>query len=261
MNRVQQLKFCRSDFVLWRQQVVAKTNTSPYAGNYTFRLSPPLATNNALTDGSGFGTMTVSTKGLIKWTAVLANQAKSNQLGVLIDPPSLQGQATVLKGGRWSFYVPSKSGDALTGEMTFTTNGTFAGDVKWFAPGFVGLTNLATQTNQNVKMNGARYTPATSAPPFNWTNGVLTISGGGLAEPIVTPVQWQTNGAFLISSNPHHIQLFVTNATGFIGGSFTPPGSNTLARLRGAVLQSSNSAAGYVPHLPRHGGFELRRAP
>jgi hypothetical protein len=205
--------------------------------------------------------VTVDAKGNIKWTAALANQAKIGKAGVLLDPSVFKGSAKVLKDGRWSFYVPSKSADALTGEITFATNGTFTGNVKWFAPGFVTLTNQSA-TNQNVKMTGARYTPAPPASPLHWTNGVLTIFGGGLTNPIVTPVTWQTNGSFLISSNPHNIQLFVTNATGFVGGSFTHPTSNTLTRLRGAVLQSSNSAAGFFPRLqPRHGGFELKPAP
>ena len=112
-----------------------------------------------------------------------------------------------------------------------------------------------------MKLNGSRYTPPATARPFNWTNGVLTISGGGLAAPIVSAVELQPNGSFLISSNPHNIQISVTNATGFVGGTFTHPASNTLTRFRGVVLQSSNSAAGFFPHLPLNGGFQLRPAP
>ena len=244
-----------SDAALWRQQVYGKTNPCPLAGRYTFQLSPPAATNNALTDGSGFGSLTVDAKGRVQWSATLANQAVRNRAGALVNLPPLKGTATVLKGDRWSFHFPSRAGEALVGDARFFTNGTFNADTKWFSPGFGIL------TQQIVKLNGARYTPPVSGPPFNWTNGVLTISGAGLAAPIVTAVAWQTNGAFLISSNPHNVQLFVTNATGFVGGSFTHPASNTLTRLRGVVLQSSNSAAGFVPHLPKHGGFELKRAP
>ena len=244
-----------SDAALWRRQVYGKTNPCPLAGRYTFQLSPPAGTNNVLTDGSGFGSLTVDARGRIQWAATLADQAALNRAGALVALPPLKGSATVLKGDRWSFHSPSKSGEALAGDARFFTNGTFNADVKWFSPGLPG------QLNHNVKLNGARYTPPVSGPPFNWTNGVLTIFGGGLAEPIVTAVAWQTNGAFLISSNPHNIQLFVTNATGFVGGSFIDPALNTLTRLRGVVLQSSNSAAGFAPHLPRHGGFELKRAP
>jgi cyclophilin family peptidyl-prolyl cis-trans isomerase len=232
-----------SDFVLWRRQVYGKTNSSPYAGSYTFTLSPPLATNNLLTDGSGFGTATVDAKGRIKWTGVLANGAV------------LKSKANELKGGVWSFYYPTKLGEALAGEAKFTTNGTFSGNVKWFSPGFLSL------TNQNVKLTGARYTPPTSGRPFDWTNGVLTISGGGLLQPIVSDVVVQPDGSLTVISNAHNIQINVTNATGLVGGTFQYPGSNTLTRLRGAVLQSSNTAAGFAPVSPRSPGFELRRAP
>ncbi len=243
-----------SDAALWRQQTYGRTNPYPLAGRYTFQLSPPALTNNALTDGFGFGSLTVDTLGRVKWSATLANQVVRNRAGALVNLPPLKGTATVLKGDRWSFHFPSRAGEALVGDARFFTNGTFNADTKWFSPGLTGQLNY-------VKLNGARYTPPVSGPPFNWTNGVLTISGAGLTNPIVTAVAWQTNGSFLISSNPHNVQLFVTNATGFVGGSFNHPTSNTLTRLRGVVLQSSNSAAGFVPHLPKHGGFELKRAP
>jgi cyclophilin family peptidyl-prolyl cis-trans isomerase len=233
-----------SDFDLWRQQVYGKTNASPYAGKYTLTLSPPLATNNAATDGSGFGTATVDSKGRITWTGVLAN-------GI-----PLKTKASELKGGAWSFYYPTKSGEALAGEAKFTTNGTFSGNVKWFSPGF-----LPSLTNQNIKLTGARYTPPASGRPFDWTNGVLTISGGGLAQPIVSDVMVQPDGSLSVVSNTHNIQINITNATGLVGGTFQYPGSNTLTRLRGAVLQSSNTAAGFAPVSPRSPGFELRRAP
>jgi len=244
-----------SDFVLWRQQVYRTTNSYPHAGSYTFQLTPPEAPNNGLTDGSGFGTLTVDARGRIKWSATLANQANLNRAGVLADLRPLRGRATVLQGDRWSFYFPSLKGEALAGGARFTGGSNFNADVVWFSPGF------PDKTNQNVKLLGSRYTPPAAGRAFGWTNGVLTISGGGLAEPIISAVELQPNGSFLISSNPHNIQISVTNATGFVGGTFTHPASNTLTRLRGAVLQSSNTAAGFAPHLPRHGGFELKRAP
>ncbi len=246
-----------SSFNLFRQQEYGKTNPSPYAGNYTFVLTPPVATNNGATDGSGFGTVTVDAKGRIKWTATLANQVNVARDGTLLDAKSIKGKAVILKDGRWSFYYPSKTGEALGGEMQFATNGTLKGELKWFSPLFPAQTD---PTNQTVKVYGSRYAPPTGRP-FAWTNGVLTISGGGLANPIVTPVELQSNGAFLISSNPLNIQIVVTNATGRVGGTFNYPGSNTLTRLSGTVVQSSNSAAGFAPHLPRSAGFELKRAP
>lgn len=245
-----------SDVVLWRQQVFGATNPCAYAGSYTFNLTPPASPDNGLTDGSGFGTVTVDARGRINWSATLANQAKLNRAGVLADVPPLRGRAAILKGDRWSFYYPSLKAEAFAGDARFTGGSNFNSDVVWFSPGFADI-----KTNQNVKLHGSRYTPPATPRAFDWTNGVLTISGGGLTEPIVSAVELQPNGTFLISSNPHNIQISVTNATGFVGGTFTHPASNTLTRLRGAVLQSSNTAAGFAPRLPRHGGFELRRAP
>jgi cyclophilin family peptidyl-prolyl cis-trans isomerase len=245
-----------ADFNLYRQQALPKTSNSPFAGRYLFHFTPPYNTNNGATDGSAFGVATVDARGRIKWTVTLPTQGKLARDGRLLDVKPLAGRAATLWQGRWSIFYSSRAGEALVGEMQCATNGFLDGGVRWFSPLFTNA-----QTNQNVGAKGWLYTPPASGRPFAWTNGVLTLRGGGLTNPIIAAVEQQANGTFLISSNPHNIQLFVTNATGFVGGSFIHPTSNTLTRLRGAVNQHSNTAAGFFPRQPRSGGFELRAAP
>ncbi len=226
---------------LWREQTFSPTNPAP-AGLYTFNLSPPLSGNHDVTDGSGFGNVTVDSAGRVEVTGLLANNV------------ALKQKTALLKGNRFPFYYTVKKGDSVIGLPSITTNGTFTSNVRWFAPGFPG------NTNQNIRLNGSRYTPPPQARLFGWTNGIITLSGDGLAEPITSEVVLEEDGTFSVPSNPHNIQINVTNANGRLGGTFTHPVSQVATVLRGAVLQSSNSAAGFFPS-GTNGGFTIRRAP
>ena len=228
---------------LWRVPSFGPTNPAPLAGDYTFQLSPPQAANNGVTDGSGFGTLAVDAKGRINLTANLA------------DGVSFKQKSTVLASRRFVFYSTTKKGDSVVGLGAFDASNSLHSVVKWFGPQFPGA------TNQNLLLNGARYTPPPQQRLFDWTNGLVTLSGDGLAAPLTAAVMLQDDGSLTGGANTNHLQLTFTNATGLFGGSFTHPASSATTVLRGAVLQSSNTAAGYFPGAARGGAFEIRRAP
>ena len=232
-----------SEYTLWRVQTFGKTNPAPQAGQYTFNLSPPTDTNSGVTDGSGFGTVTVDAKGKITVAGTLANGAAFKQ------------KTALLAYGRWPFYYTAKKGDSVLGLVQFNTNDTFSADVKWFGTNFPG------GINQNQILRGSPYIPPSQARLFDWTNGIITFDGAALAGSVTSDVELHEDGSFSVPSNPNNIQLNVADATGLITGSFTHSGSNAPVAIRGAVLQSSNSAAGYFPGSPHKGGFTIRRAP
>ena len=234
-----------SPFNLWRVQSYTATNPATAAGTYTFNLSPLRDTNSAVAGGSGFGSVTVDSLGHITVS------------GLLADGAAIKQSASLLKGDRWPFHASIKKGDAVLGLARFTSNHTFSADVKWFGPGFPGA------TNRSARLDGSPYTPPSpSARLFDWTNGLVTLSGDGLAEPVTAEVTLSEDGSSLtVSPNTNSLQLTVTNATGWVSGSFTHPVSHALTVLQGAVLQSSNRAAGFFPGSPRNGGFMMHRAP
>jgi hypothetical protein len=232
-----------SPFTLYRRPSYGRTNGSPYAGRYTFTLSPTTTTNNGVADGSGFGTAVVEKSGRIKWS------------GALADGVTMKQTSYVLKDGRWPFIYKQRKGDGVAGMATFTTNGTFSGNVRWFAPDFLG------GTNQVVRLNGSLYTPPSQARLFNWTNGVVRLSGDGLAEPLTSDVTLHEDGSFTVLANTNQIQLTLAETTGLITGSFKHPASNVITKLQGAVLQSSNRAAGFFLGTPRDGALEIKSAP
>jgi hypothetical protein len=86
----------------------------------------------------------------------------------------------------------------------------------------------------------------------------MALSGGDLPAAIFANVILNADGSFAIPSNPNNIQVSLQAATGGITGSFTHPVTAALTPLRGAVLQSSNMAAGFFPGGTRNGAFTIR---
>jgi hypothetical protein len=125
------------------------------------------------------------------------------------------------------------------GFALFNSNRVANSTARWFSPDFPG------RTNQVVRFFVSPYTPPSVARLFNWTNGVVQIAGSDLPAPISASLLLNEDGSFTIPSNPNNIQLDVADATGVLTGSFTHPTSLALTPLKGAVLQSSNIAAGY----------------
>ena len=82
--------------------------------------------------------------------------------------------------------------------------------------------------------------------------------GGGLPAALFANVLLNDDGSFAIPSNPNNIQLGAPDATGGMTGSFTHPVTSALTPLRGAVLQSSNMAAGFFPGGTSSGAFTIR---
>lgn len=217
------------------------TNTPKSMGRYTFLLYPTADTNVLSGDGYGSGTMTVSSRGRI---------TMSGRLG---DGATIKQSTYVAVGERWPFYSTAYLGrGGVLGFGLFNSNNLINTSVRWFSPDFPG------RTNQVVRLAVSPYTPASSARLFNWTNGVVTLSGGGLANPLSASLLLNEDGSFTIPSNPNNIQLTVTDATGLLAGSFTHPGTLALTALKGAVLQSSNIAAGYFGSGTNNGSVVIK---
>ena len=233
---------------LWRVQSYAGTNSAPAAGRYTFNITPPTGTN-AVSDGSGFGTMTVDALGRVALSGELGDGEAFTEKAAKKFKPAL------LKGNRFAFYAPAYQGrGGVLGLATLESNNTFTASGKWFGP------NFPSQNGQAVRILGSPYTPP-PARVFEWTNGIVTLSGDGLTNTLQSEIMFETNGTLTVLANTNNVQLQVAPGTGLITGTFAHPTSNVLTALRGAVLQGSNSAAGYFPGPLRNGSFILRPAP
>jgi len=226
---------------LWHVEKFTSANPAPQAGTYSFLISPTMDTQLAAAGGYGFGSVVIDTLGRIKMTGTLANGTAIRQTSAM------------LAGDLWAFYASAKAGrEVLLGVPSFASNNVFNADVKWFSADFPG------KTNQNARLSGSPFVPPSQARLFNWTNGVMALSGGDLPAVIFANVILNADGSFAIPSNPNNIQVSLQAATGGITGSFTHPVTAALTPLRGAVLQSSNMAAGFFPGGTRNGAFTIR---
>jgi len=216
-------------------------NPSPRQGNYSFLLSPSLDIN-APVSGYGSGTVTINSLGRAKIS------------GTLADGATFTRTTRLCRGDLWPFSgAARRGGGSLVGWALFDTNGiTFDGDVKWFSP------NLPGNTNQNVILHGSHYDSPTQMRLLNWTNGVVTLSGGGLNGALAANVMLNEDGSFTILSNPNNIQLNVVESSGILTGTFVYPGTLAVTPIKGAVLQSSNIVAGFFQGSSGRGSILIR---
>jgi hypothetical protein len=169
------------------------------------------------------------------------------------DGASIKQTTSILRGERWPFFSSAYLGrGAVMGFGLFNSNHVINATARWYSPDFPG------RTNQVVRLAVSPYTPPSLARLFNWTNGVVRLAGDGLATPLSADLVLNEDGSFTIPSNPNNIQLDVTDATGLLTGSFTHPVSLALTPLQGAVLQSSNIAAGYFGSGTNNGSLLIQ---
>jgi cyclophilin family peptidyl-prolyl cis-trans isomerase len=226
---------------LFRVQKYSTTNPAPAAGQYTFLVHPSNNTNAPSADAYGFGSVTVDALGKIKMT------------GALADGVPIKQTTSITKGDRWALYAPAYTGrGGLIGFGQFLSNGEINNVIRWASPDFPG------NTNQLLTWSASPYVPPAQARLFNWTNGVVTLSGDDLAAPLTIDVILNEEGSFTPLSNPNNLQLTIPDAAGFFTGSFTHPVTQALTPLRGAVLQSSNIAAGFFGAGANNGAVLIR---
>jgi cyclophilin family peptidyl-prolyl cis-trans isomerase len=230
-----------SEGVLFRVQKYSGTNVPASKGRYTYLLYPTADTNILSGDGYGYGTMVVSSRGRITMSGHLGDGVPIKQI------------TSILKGERWPLFAQASLGrGAVMGFGLFTSNHVINSTARWYSPDFPG------RTNQVVRFAVSPYTSPSLARLFNWTNGVIQLAGDGLAAPLSANLVLNEDGSFTIPSNPNNISLDVADETGLLTGSFTHPVSLALTPLKGAVLQSSNIAAGYFGSGTHNGSVLIR---
>lgn len=230
-----------SDGALFRVQTFTGTNTAASAGRYTYLIYPTADTNVLSGDAYGYGTMVVSTRG------------KITMAGKLGDGASIKQSTSIVEGERWPMFSLAYNGrGGVLGFGLFTSNHIINASVRWFSPDFPG------NSNQVVRLALSPYISPSVARLFPWTNGVVTLAGNNLPGPLSTSLVLQEDGSFTIAPNTNNLVLTVSGATGLVTGSFKHPVSQALTPLQGAVLQSSNIAAGYFGSGANNGSFLIQ---
>jgi hypothetical protein len=198
--------------------------------------------------GDGYGTVSISTAGLVSWSGLLADNTSV--------APAL---VSVSKFGQWPLYLPlyGKLG-SLSGWIQFTNDSTFAGEVHWFRVGADGNLYKNGFTN-SLSITGSSFTPGSSKiPVLQPTNLFLTLGGGGLGANLTNTLTLSDTGKFATNTgNGLKLTLSVAPGTGVIIGTFLDPQSKQPATIKGVVLQQQSNAAGFFLSTNASGSFLL----
>jgi hypothetical protein len=201
--------------------------------------------------GNGYGTVSISTAGMVSWSGVLADNTS-------VAP----GEVSISKFGQWPLYIPlyGKLG-SLSGwiNINTATASTFAGAADWFRVGVDGKLYKAGFTNA-LSLAGSPFTAGSSKIPVLDTNSfVLTLSGGGLGTNNLTnALTLYDTGKFETNNGDiSKLTLSVTPGTGVISGSFLDPLTGLKATIKGVVLQEQTNASGFFVSTNATGSFLL----
>jgi hypothetical protein len=134
----------------------------------------------------------------------------------------------------------------LVGPITFqpAAAADFSTNLKWMRPPTHLLYTAGFDTW--LLANGAGYeTPAPGTAPVPFTSGTFCLSDGELSNPIMEPVQFNTNGTLIFTgSNANAIHVNITRGNGFFTGSFLDPASNLRVPFYGLLYQNQVSPGG-----------------
>jgi hypothetical protein len=205
-------------------------NPSPLAGNYTMVL--PWATGTvAAPGGDSYGVGTVNTKGVL------------SMAGELADGATFSVAAPVSQGGQWPFYVYAAPGkDAVLGWVT-VSNGLSGTNVNWSKAAGKGPLYQAGFGNVLQLVGSPWQAPAKESAALTLANPAVTLSGGGLTEPLTDPVDLQD---FLTYAGDN-LTLSIRPSNGSFSGWFISPAGGGRHTISGVVLQNEGRALGLFP--------------
>ena len=242
--------------LLGRRAVYAlKPNDAPQAGRYTMVLGGIPGTDNS-PQGDGFGTVTVSARGVITLAGTLADGTKVMQA------------ATLSREGDWPLYISlyKGGGGSLQGSPVFASppGRDLSASGKWFRPAMIKTIYPAGFAVETA-INGSRY-----VAPIGKTNRVVAISnalvrltGGSFASMMDFPVLLSANNK-VVNESLQKLSMRIDTSTGLFSGSVTPDGAKTALPFQGVFLQSSNPigyGAGYFLRENLSGRIEFKIAP
>lgn len=215
----------------------ALTNPAPYAGNYTI-VFPGQAGNPSLPAGNGFGTVRVTSGGLVSYAGQLADGSRVSQ------------GAVVSGHGLWPLYVSLYSGKGLlTSWLGFTNEAgdDLSGLTSWIKPaGSGGRYYGGGFTNEFQTIGSAYLKPGVSGPDALGLNTAsVAFSGGDLPAGFTNFVALSlTSHVTNLSGNRLTFNFSLNNGT-FIGTVADPAGGNPLP-FSGAVFQKTSAGYGLL---------------
>jgi hypothetical protein len=216
----------------------AKNNPCLLAGKYTFILPGAGDGSPLRPQGDCYGTVSVSTAGLIKLTGALADGTKLSQ------------SASVLAHGRWPLYVPLYSGAGeILSWLTFSNSAQddFSGPVSWIKPAISSAKYFPAGFDLETNAIGSIYhAPAsTTIPILAMTNDFVLLTDGNLGNNLTNSVTIGPKSQVFDQTLVNKLKLTVSTSLGSFKGTFQDPVTLKPVSFSGVLLQKQNYGSGY----------------
>ncbi len=214
-----------------------RSSLSTDAGQYTMIIPGDFASTST-PGGEGYGTITVTKAGAVRFAGVLADGTKFTQ------------STRVSKGGQWPFYAPLYRGEgSLYGWMLFngSAEDDLSGDITWIKPQLPSTWFYPAGFAVNIRAWGSRYTrPPSGTKILNITSAQIEFNGGDLDRGITNAVSLDSRNR-LVNLSANGLTLAFSPANGRFSGRVMDPITWEWIPFKGVVLQRYGLAAGYFP--------------
>jgi len=220
----------------------ATGRSSTFAGRYT--LVFPSASNGdpAVPQGDGYAAATVNSKGSVSLAGALPDGTKLTQ-SVALSP-----------NGDWPFYV-SRKGQQILGFLNVAEikeGGGDGGQLTWSKPANSDRFFPNAFSLQIDVLASEFERPASSVPILNFSDGVITLTGGNLSSDLSSPVTIGSNNKVTSGGG---LKATLNKTSGLFSGSAMVNGRRI--KFNGALLQDQDMGSGFFLGIDSSGRVTL----
>ena len=215
----------------WVAMLLADRATNMSKGRFTFVIPGNDAGGTNSPAGHGFGTLSIIGKGLVQWSATLAD-------GTVI-PPQTSARRTISGQGIYPlYYAPYGGAGLLMGWLQFTNanDSDFGGEVIWIKPGGVPGSYYNAGFTNDTGVVGSAY----AQPAVNSTNSMLVLGGGNLSALVTNLFALKNN---FQAKGSNQFNFMISKPTGVFSGSAV--GDGHANPFKGVILQKAGAGFGY----------------
>jgi hypothetical protein len=209
----------------------ARSNPSPYAGNYDL-VFPGWSGNSSLPAGNSFAAVKVSSSGAVAMAAKLADGTTASQ-GTFISSQ-----------GTWPLYSPLYSGNGSLVSWINST-GQLAGTLSWIKPTMSKARYYPAGFTNQCQVLGSLYSSKTVANcPGNCGNAAVEFSGGDLPSNFTNAIATPTQSA--ASGEGANMVFRFTRSSGVFSGTTATSAGSTRLPFYGVLLQNIGMGYGFL---------------
>ncbi len=218
-----------------RQVFLSKTNPAPQVGRYTSLVLGDSASLET-PGGDGYGLLAVDPRGTVRLS------------GYLPDNTRFVAKSFLSRQGHWPLYMSlyGRHG-VILGWINFRedTVSDLDGTVSWTRPATPGAAAYSAGFSSEQTLLGSRFTPPASAQPVvDWSDAIVRLAGGGLADSFTNHVT-ASSVTQLRDSGTNACLVKITPSSGLFSGSVKRPDTGASVPFRGAILQKTGIGSGY----------------